>query len=65
MFVGVAISLIGTGIGVLALGLDHAEADRRRLSIVGVVGGLLVPILAVLTLRWVWVFVALAHVSDI
>jgi hypothetical protein len=63
VFLGLAVSLFGAWTGALALTLDHGEVDRRSLGVAGIVAGLLVPILAMLALRWAWAFVVQAHVG--
>ncbi|MFQ5809710.1 MAG: hypothetical protein ACE5JM_08850 [Armatimonadota bacterium] len=60
----IAISLWGAGAGALALHFDHAEVDRWWLGLVGVIAGILLPIVAALAMRWAWVFVARAHMGQ-
>ncbi|MGD8239992.1 MAG: hypothetical protein PVH68_15660 [Armatimonadota bacterium] len=61
----IAISLWGAGAGALALHLDHGEVDRRWLGLVGVIAGILIPIVAALAMRWAWVFVARVHMGHV
>ncbi len=61
LYLVVGISIWGAVTGALSLRLEHAEVDRRWLSIASMAAGILVPVLAVLALWWSWEFVARTH----
>ena len=62
-YVAIAISLWGAVSGGLSLALEHGEVDRRAQALIGLIAGLLLPVVVLLGLRWAFEVAARVHFS--